>query len=56
MSKYKVALQAAMKEVHRNTPRNVVKTGKTGIQKEKMLEAIAFSKARKGGAKIPKKK
>lgn len=45
--KYKDRLEAAMKEVHRNIPRNVVKTGKTGGAKEEMLRAIAFSKARK---------
>lgn len=38
---------SAMKEVHDNVPKNVVKTGKTGASKEKMLRAIAFSKAQK---------
>lgn len=38
-------LDEAMKEVHENVPKNVVKTGKTGKAKEKMLQAIAFSKA-----------
>ena len=38
-------LQAAMKEVHKDVPENVKKTGKTGKAKEKMLQAIAFSKA-----------
>lgn len=37
-----------MKEVHKNVPRNVIKTGKTGAAKQKMLAAIAFSKARRG--------
>jgi hypothetical protein len=40
-------LGEAMREVHQKVPKNVVKTGKTGEAKEKMLQAIAFSKARK---------
>jgi len=35
-----------MEEVHKDVPKNVKATGKTGKAKEKMLEAIAFSKAR----------
>lgn len=38
-------LEAAMREVHTNVPKNVKKTGKTGAAKESMLRAIAFSKA-----------
>lgn len=38
-------LASAMREVHKNTPRTVKATGKTGAAKEKMLRAIAFSKA-----------
>ncbi len=38
-------LGAAMKEVHKNIPKNVKKTGKKGKAKEKMLRAIGFSKA-----------
>jgi len=34
-----------MEEVHRNVPKNVKATGKTGKAKESMLRAIAFSKA-----------
>lgn len=41
----KMPLDAAMSEVHRDVPKNVKKTGKTGREKEKMLQAIAFSKA-----------
>ena len=37
-----------MSEVHRNVPKNVKATGKTGKAKEAMLRAIAFSKARRG--------
>ena len=40
-------VESAMREVHKNVPKNVKKTGKTGKAKEKMLVAIAFSKARK---------
>lgn len=48
-------LQSAMREVHTNIPGNVEKAGKTGKAKEKMLQAIAFSKARRAGSSIPKK-
>jgi hypothetical protein len=37
-----------MREVHTNVPKNVKATGKKGKAKEKMLQAIAFSKARRG--------
>lgn len=47
MATYKTRLNAAMSEVHKNIPKNVMKTGKTGMAKEKMLEAIAFSKAKR---------
>lgn len=39
-------VSAAMKEVHNKVPKNVIKTGKKGAAKERMLQAIAFSKAR----------
>jgi hypothetical protein len=54
-SNYKKNLESAMEEVHRNMPRNVVATGKTGVAKEKMLEAIGFSKARQKMKKQRKK-
>lgn len=38
-------LKYAMKEVHKNMPKSVKKAHKTGRAKEKMLQAIAFSKA-----------
>lgn len=41
-------LEAAMQEVHKDIPKNVEKTGKKGKEKEAMLRAIAFSKARRG--------
>ena len=40
-------LEAAMREVHEKVPKNVKKTGKKGKAKEKMLAAIAYSKARR---------
>ncbi len=43
----KMPLEEAMREVHTNIPENVKKTGKKGKAKEKMLQAIAFSKAGK---------
>lgn len=48
-------LESAMREVHTDVPKNVIATGKTGKAKEAMIRAIGFSKARKRGAKIPKK-
>ena len=41
----KMSLDTAMSEVHRNIPKSVTKTGKTGREKQKMLAAIAYSKA-----------
>ena len=41
----KKKLASAMEEVHKNIPKNVKKTGKTGKAKEAMLRAIGFSKA-----------
>lgn len=45
--KFDKLVETAMREVHRNIPRNVAKTGKTGAAKEDMLKAVAFSKARR---------
>lgn len=42
------SVESAMREVHTNIPRNVKATGKKGAAREKMLQAIAFSKARRG--------
>lgn len=55
MSKH-TKLAHAMREVHENIPSTVKQANVTGARKEAMLRAIAFSKARKAGAKIPKKK
>lgn len=45
----------AFAEVHKNVPSTVKATGKTGAAKEKMLTAVALSKARAAGADIPEK-
>ena len=46
----------AFSEVHANVPSTVKATGKTGAAKEKMLTAVALSKARAAGADIAKPK
>lgn len=55
MAKKKSASQKkvdrAMREVHKSKPSTATKKGG-----EKQLRAIALSKARKAGARIPKKK
>src|SRR5208282_1457223 len=48
-------IAAAFHEVHAKTPKTVKATGKTGAAKQKMLTAIALSKARAAGAKVPDK-
>ena len=45
----------AFSEVHANVPSTVKATGKTGAAKEKMLTAVAMSKAKAAGADIPEK-
>lgn len=47
-------LQSAFREVYAKTPSTVERADVRGERKRKMLAAIAFSKARKAGAKIPK--
>lgn len=49
-------IERAFEEVHAKTPRTVTATGKTGKAKQKMLVAVALSKARASGAKIPEKR
>lgn len=49
--KHKTILREMMAEVHRNIPSTVPAHVK-GKRREKMLQAIAFSKARKHGAKV----
>lgn len=50
-SKSKKKLARAMREVHRKKPSTATKKGG-----RKQLLAIAFAKARKRGARLPKKK
>ena len=45
-----------MEEVHKRTPSTVTRASVSGAKKEAMLRAIAFSKARKAGAKVPRRK
>lgn len=47
-------VEAAFHEVYHKVPKTVKATGKTGAAKNKMMVAIALSKARAAGAKIPK--
>ena len=44
---------AAFHEVYNKVPSTVKVTGKTGEAKNKMMVAVALSKARAAGAKIP---
>ena len=54
-SKSKAKVAAAMREVHTNMP-STMKPGQSPKKKEAQLRAIAFSKARKAGARVPKPK
>ena len=54
-SKSAKKLESAMREVHKNIPSTVTRANVKGEKKEAMLRAIAFSKARKRGARLPKK-
>lgn len=47
-------LASAMREVHTNIPSTVKRAKVKGKKRKKMLLAIAFSKARKAGAHLPK--
>ena len=49
MPEYKRSLKNAFHEVYSKVPRTVKKAGVTGEKKRKMMIAIAFSKARRGG-------
>lgn len=42
-----------MREVHTDTPSTVTRAKVSGEHKEAMLRAIAFSKAREAGARVP---
>lgn len=52
-SKSDTRVDKAFSEVHANVPRTVKATGKTGAAKQKMLTAVALSKARAAGADVP---
>lgn len=54
-SKSQKKVSAAFHEVFHDVPKTVKATGKTGDAKRKMMVAVALSKARAAGAKIPKK-
>lgn len=54
-SKSRTKLEKAMSEVHRNEPSTVSRANVSPERKEKMRKAIAFSKARKAGANLPRK-
>lgn len=47
-------VSAAFREVYTDTPTTVTRAGVKGLRKQKMLAAVALSKARKAGARIPK--
>ena len=56
-SKSQLLVGAAMREVHADEPSTVTRAQHFGPGgKEAMLKAIALSKARKAGARIPQKK
>lgn len=55
-SKSRALVTRMMEEVHRDEPSTVTRAQRFGPGgKEAMLKAVALSKARKAGAKIPKK-
>ena len=47
-------IEKAFHEVYSKVPKTVKATGKTGEAKRKMMTAVALSKARAAGARIPK--
>lgn len=49
------AIKESFKEVFENVPSTVKRARVSGERKRKMMIAIALAKARKRGAKIPKK-
>lgn len=54
MAKRNGKLAAAFREVHANEPSTVSRAKVSEARKKKMRVAIAFSKARKAGVRIPK--
>ena len=55
-SQSKKKLEAALHEVFTNEPSTVTRANVSPERKRKMKIAIGFAKARKAGAKLPKKK
>ncbi len=53
-SRSQTILKSMLREVHENVPSTVPASVK-GKRRTAMLTAIAFSKARKAGARLPKK-
>jgi ribosomal protein L23 len=51
----KKKLEAAFREVYTDEPSTVTRANVSGEKKRKMLAAVAYAKARKSGAKLPKK-
>ena len=49
-------LKAAFREVYKKTPSTVERANVSGKRKRAMLAAVAISKARAGGAKVPKRR
>lgn len=49
-------LDRAMSEVHTHIPSTVQRADVTGEEREAMLRAIAFAKARAQGARLPRKR
>ena len=54
-SRSRTILGEMMEEVHERIPSTVRRANVTGARRTAMLRAIAFSKARKAGARLPKK-
>jgi hypothetical protein len=54
-SKSQKKLDAAMSEVMHNTPSTVMRADVSPERKQKMKVAIAYSKARQAGARLPRK-
>lgn len=52
MSQGRRLLTSMMREVHTHIPSTVQRADVSGERKEAMLRAIAFSKARKAGARL----
>ena len=57
-TKSRKLVTSAMREVHKNPPKRVAKTlkNKGKAAAEKQLRGIALDKARKAGARVPKKR